>query len=271
MAIGLLCMIFASTGLANTGKPLLLVSIPWQKTDTLQQIYKPMMQYLEAELNKPVQLYVSKDYKELSDRLVSGAADLGILGGNSYVDAKERYPDIQYVATCMQPTEYYQSLIIVRRDSGIKTLPDLAGKSFAFTDKKSTSGYLYPLLMLVSNGIVPETDFSITYFLRKHDKVYDAVAKKVIDAGGVSKTAFDKAVERNSDVFDVLAASDPIPRNAVVAAPHLTTDKVQQLQQLLSRASKSRFFRQSDSILKGFVVKDDSFYDIVREARKLRQ
>ncbi len=272
VACSLLIMVcILSPAIAGATKPLVLVSVPWRDTAILNQIYAPMIKLLETQLNRQVHLYVSKDYKELAQRLTTGAADLGIFGGNSYVEAKLDHPQIRYLATCKQPTAFYNSLIIVRKDSSIKGISDLAGKSFAFTDKSSTSGYLYPLLMLTAAKINPETDFSITYFLEKHDKVYEAVAKGIIDAGGVSKTALKKSIATHGDVFQILSTSDPIPRNPVVAAPHLSQKTIEKITKILSLAQSSPIFKHSDSILRGFDIRTDRFYDIVRDARKLKQ
>mgnify|MGYP001546421394 CR=1 FL=1 len=267
--------LFFSTALAPqisamNRETFVLVSIPWRDTATLNEIYAPMLELLEEKTGRKTEFYVSSNYQELTQRLISGAADIGILGGNSYIDARASYPGITYLATCMQPTAFYQSLIVSRKDRKLEQLSDLVNRSFAFTDKKSTSGYLYPKLMLLSNGINPQKDLSITYFLNKHDKVYDAVAKGVIDAGGVSKTALKKAVERNGNVFHILAESDPIPRNAVVAAPHLSQERIRKIRKILADADQSPHFQNSDSILKGFAIKDDAFYNIVRDARKLK-
>ncbi|MFH1153001.1 MAG: phosphate/phosphite/phosphonate ABC transporter substrate-binding protein [Pseudomonadota bacterium] len=250
---------------------LILASIPWQKTPILEEIYQPLIQLLQERLNTHVKFYVTRDYMELANRLDTGAADLGIFGGNSYVEAREKFPGIRYLATCMQPTDHYNSLIVVLNSSGIHDILDLAGKSFAFTDRSSTSGYIYPLLMMTQKGLNPETDCSITYFLEKHDKVYDAVAKGVIDAGGVSSTALEEAIKRNGDVFSIIATSDPIPRNAVVAGPHLSEERLFRIIDVLASAAGSPEFKNSPSILRGFTIKSDSFYAIVREARKIKE
>ncbi len=254
---------------ARANAPLVIASVPWRNVDILNEIYRPMVKLLEDKLNTRVRFLVATDYKELGKRLNLGAADLGIFGPNSYVEAKDIYPGIEYLATCMQPTAHYNSLIIARKDSSITSLAHLKGKSFAFTDKGSTSGFLYPMLMLTSQGLNPETDFSITYFLKKHDKVYEAVARGSIDAGGVSRTALDRAKQKNGDQFRIIAESDPIPRNAVVAAAHVTSGMKARIRQILSVAAKDPVFMQDKSILKGFAVKSDKFYDIVRKARRL--
>ena len=100
--------------------------------------------------------------------------------------------------------------------------------------------------------------------------MYNAVAEKSIDAGAVSITPWEKAVERNGDVYRVLSKSDPIPRNAVVAGVHVPESLIQQLLVILKEAESDPSFQQDDAILKGFLLKDDSFYDIVRKARNLR-
>jgi phosphonate transport system substrate-binding protein len=171
----------------------------------------------------------------------------------------------------MQPTDHYTCLLITHRQSAIVNPGDLRGRSFAFTDRESTSGFVYPSLMLKKAGIDPEKDFSITFFLEKHDKVCDSVASRSIDAGSVSSTAMEGAILRNGDLFRVIAESAPIPRNAVVSSPHLPEELRARIQEVLSVASTHPIFTESPSILRGFTIKDDSFYDIVREARKRSQ
>lgn len=261
--------IIATFGTADCKTPLVISSVPWQKTAILEEIYQPLIRLAEQTLETEVRFFVARDYRELGNRLASGAAHIGIFGPKSYVDAKDRFPGIIYLATCMQPTTHYNSIIIVCKGADIHFLEDLTGKSFGFTSKSSTSGYVYPLLMLGKKDLVPARDFSITYFLEKHDKVYDAVAKGAIDAGGVSTTALERARSRNGDVYKIIATSDPIPRNAVVAGPHLEPERLSKIKDLLKIASRTAIFRNSDSILWGFAIKSDSFYDIIREARQI--
>lgn len=250
---------------------LIIASVPWRKASVLDGIYQPMIRILEERMNVCVSFFVTSDYRELEKRLSTGAADIGIFGANSYVEAKRNVPEIKYIATCMQPTSFYHSLIVVKHGSRIHEIADLTGKSFAFTDRKSTSGFIYPMLMLRDNHIDPDKDLSITYFLEKHDKVYDAVAAGSVDAGGVSDTAYTDAVARNGDVFRAIAKSEPIPRNPVVGAPHLSDERIREIADVLKSAESSLIFEQSSSILRGFSVQSDAFYDIVRKARRIKE
>jgi len=53
----------------------------------------------------------------------------------------------------------YTPLIIVRADKNINTIKDLQDKKFYFTNENSASGYLYPKLFLIENGIRIEKEF----------------------------------------------------------------------------------------------------------------
>ena len=151
-------------------------------------MYKPLIKHIEAHTDKKVNFLVANDYMELATRI--NTVDIAVFGPNSYVEAKEILGDkIVYLGTSMQPNDHYNSVIIARKDSNIFTLQDLKNKNFAFTDIASTSGYVYPSLMLYNEGITnPKEYFKTVIMLKKHYRVYDAIAKGSIDAGGATIT-----------------------------------------------------------------------------------
>ena len=78
---------------------------------------------------------------------------MGFIPGLGYVLANELCGvDVAFAAVRFGLDVYYAQFI-VRRDSGIETLADLDGKSWAYPDPGSTSGYLAPLPMLEEAGI----------------------------------------------------------------------------------------------------------------------
>lgn len=263
----LFCLVVCApiTASADNLKSFTISSIPWQNEAYLRSTYDPLLALLSRELGRTTKLVIPENYEKVGESLLHYGADIGILGGNAYVTLKDKFPEIHYIATCKQPTAYYQSLIITRKDSGISSLADLSGKSFGFTDIQSTSGYIYPKMMIEEEGYDVDSLFKKTYFLNKHDKIYDAVAKGSITSGGVSSTAFAKGVERNGDVYQVIKRSAPIPRNAIVGAPHLTEVELEKIREILSTAEHDSLFYENSSILKGFLIKNDAFYDSIRK------
>ena len=266
----MLCLLVFAGQAAAAGEKLVLVSVPWVKEESLQSAYAPLGELLSRKLGKQVEIDIASTYEEIGERINHRAADLGILGPKSYVEAKDQFPALIYLATCKHPTPYYNSLIITLKNSGLGSLTALAQTSFAYTEIGSTSGYLYPRQMLRKAGLDPDALFSRTYFLNKHDKVYDAIAKGAVVAGAVSSTGLKAAVEKNGDVYRILEASDPIPSNAVVAGPHLPPAMVAEIREILRGAEQDQAFIDSGSPLKGFLVKDNAFYDIVRQERDLK-
>jgi len=72
-------------------------------------------------------------------------------------------------------------------------------------------------------------------------------------------------------VFRVLATSAPIPLNALVAGAHLPPALVEQIREILCTAEDDPTYKSSAAISqsKGFLIRDDSFYDIVRQEREM--
>lgn len=263
--------ILLATQAAVAADKLILASVPYRQEATLVSQFAPLTELLSRKLGRPVEVDIAGSYEEIGARLHHRAADLGILGPKSYVEAKEKYPDIIYLATNKNPDAFYHSLIITRRDSGLDSLAALKGKNFAYTDTGSTSGYLYPRQLLKNAQLNPDILFSAANFLGKHDKVYEAVAKGTVHAGAVASSGMPDAISRNGDVYRVLATSAPIPRNALVAGAHLPSALVDQIREILRTAEDDPAFRSSaaTSQSNGFLIKDDSFYDIVRQEQEM--
>lgn len=250
---------------------LILASVPYRQETTLVSQFAPLAELLSRKLARPVEVVIADSYEDIGARLHHRAADIGVLGPKSYVEAKEKYPDLIYLATNKNPDAFYHSLIITRRDSGLESLAALKGKSFAYTEVGSTSGCLFARQLLRNAQLDPDALFSAAYFLGTHDKVYETIAKGTVHAGAVSSSGMSDAVLQNGDVYRVLATSAPIPRNALVAGSHLPLPLVDQIREILRTAEDDPVFKSSSATSKsnGFLIRDDSFYDIVRQEREM--
>lgn len=244
----------------------------------LQQVVDTLARYLSEATGDTVTGLVTRDYKELAQRVEDDSVDIAWINTLNYVRLKEQIPSIQYIATYMEQNPdtgkiipYYQSYIITTKASGLKTLDDLKGKRFAFTDAGSTSGYAYPSMLLRKHGIIPPQYFLKVFFLKKHDRVIKALVQGSIDAGAVSDGTFFTAQKTHGDIFEIIAKSDPIPLDAVVAAAHVPQATVKQYQKALAQMPVDDVFCQKTKELlgwnaAGFDIRDNSFYDSVREA-----
>jgi phosphonate transport system substrate-binding protein len=80
---------------------------------------------------------------------------------------------------------YRSYLIVSASDAATRTLDDLRGKVFAFSDPDSNSGHLYTRYELHRRHTTPAAFFSRTFFTLAHRKVVEAVAAGVAQGGAV--------------------------------------------------------------------------------------
>jgi phosphonate transport system substrate-binding protein len=235
--------------------------------------YRPLAAYLSKKLGRKVQLRTVDSWEGLAKSLANGETDIALMGPWGYVLANNQ-SGAQAVATILydgKPT--YHGIIITHPDSGITRLEQLQGKSFAFGDKGSTSGYLIPTHQFAKMGIAePEKFFGKTVYT-KHQAIETQVTRGEIDAGA------DYDRNRNSMIEEgLIKASDskiiwtsaPLPNDALAVSADLARDKalVAKLQTAVEQVGDA--LKTSPDLLPrhytGFVVSDDKVYAPIRDA-----
>src|SRR6266852_8827658 len=179
--------------------------------------FEPLMTYLSDALGQKVVLYVAKDYGDLRTQMEAGSVDIGSFSPFAYVDAA-RDGRIRIIAqSILEGSATYRGIIVVRKDSGLRSVADLKGKRFAFVDPKSASGYVYPRAMLIEKGVNPERYFKETIFAGSHDNVIAALLDGRVDAGAIYDGALGVAKAKGiaTTALVTLSTTDPIPHDAI--------------------------------------------------------
>ncbi len=172
---------------AQAQEPLRVGLVPNQNPEKVEAEYAPLGEYLSEELGTEVELSVPASYNAVVEAMASGELDLAYFGGLTYVQARER-AKVHPLVTEINPRTHdttYRSVIIVPADSPIREVSELRGKDFAFGSVSSTSGSLYPSIMLKEAGIDHRTDLGETTYTGGHDATAQAVAGGRVDAGGI--------------------------------------------------------------------------------------
>jgi phosphonate transport system substrate-binding protein len=154
--------------------------------------YGKFQQLLEQKIGIPVKLFPAADYAGVMQGIAAGQLEMGGFGASAFAGA---WLDCKCVEPNVVPQEsdgstYYYSVMVVRADSGIKSLDDMKGRSLAWADPNSTSGYLIPSGSLKSQGIKLDDGayFSKTGFAGGHEQGVVAVLNKQYD-GAVTWTS----------------------------------------------------------------------------------
>jgi phosphonate transport system substrate-binding protein len=148
--------------------------------------YDEFQKLLADHLHMPVKLYPAADYAGVMQGIAAGQLEAAEFGASGFAGA---WLDCKCIEPVVVPQEkdgstYYYSVMVVRADSGIKTLADMKGRSLAWADPNSTSGYLIPSATLKTKGInlTDGAYFSKTGFSGGHEQGVVAVLNKQYDA-----------------------------------------------------------------------------------------
>lgn len=178
-------------GLYATDKPTVIVK-------QFRPILNHLETVLEKKLNKPVKIktQIARSYEKGIDSLATGAVDFARFGPASYIEVKKRNNNISILAMESKGgSKRFKGIICVHKESDLKLIQDLKGRSFAFGNELSTIGRYLSQLYLVENGIKASDLGSYTY-LGRHDKVGHSVGLKQYDAGALKEGTFNKLVKQ---------------------------------------------------------------------------
>lgn len=203
--------------------------VPNQNPESVQANYEPFGDYLSQSLGRPVELTVPTSYGAVVEAMVNDELDLAYFGGLTYVQARER-GEVEPLVTEINPRTHdttYRSLIIAPAGSDVREVSDLEGKDFAFGSASSTSGSLYPAIMLQDAGIDYRTDLANFNYTGGHDATAQAVANGQVDAGGLEDRILYDLVEEGAideNAFRIVDESEPIQGYPWVARGALPAD-----------------------------------------------
>jgi phosphonate transport system substrate-binding protein len=234
--------------------------------------YRPLAEYLGKKLGREVKLFTVDTWEGLAKSLASGETDIALMGPWGYVLAHHT-ADAQVIATILYDgkPEYF-AITVTHPNSGINSVEDLKGKTFAFGDKGSTSGYLIPFYNFQKLGIDPDTYFSKVIYT-KHQAIELQVTRGELDAGADYNRNRNAMIEQGlikAEESKIIWQSDPLPNDAFAVSADLFKDNalVKQLQDALSAIGPG--LKQTPNLLPahytGFVMKDNDYYKPIRDA-----
>jgi phosphate/phosphite/phosphonate ABC transporter binding protein len=212
-------------------KVLKIGRIPYLDPRKMVNDHQKITAYLKKELAlDDVRLILTPNYDELNKFLKEGQIDIAWHGTLNYPKAR----GVAGAKVILMPKRFnktsYRGLIVVRADSNINTIADLKGKSFAYVDKKSASGYFFPKILMLENNIDPDKDISKVEYLKKHDNILFSLLYKKVDAGAVYDDAREllKTDEQRAQI-KVLAKTAEILNEPILVRGGLDDDTVKKI------------------------------------------
>jgi len=279
----LLCLLVIVTMIAcgdaaKAPKVLRVGFVPAEDAAQVMQNAQPIVEILRKQLGMDIQPFVATDYTGVVEALRANKLDVAFLTPASYVLAKNETNVKVVLKSERKGIPSYFAAIITRADSGIKTLEDLRGKSFAFGDALSTTGHVFPRKMFKAHGIDPVRDFKQVLYSGGHDATVLAVLNGKVDAGATyanspdnQDTAWMRYLKNPEDVKKIhaIAFSEPIPADNLVINGNLDERLAKKIEHVfleLSRDPQGKKMLRELYQIDGFVSATDKDYDSVRQA-----
>jgi phosphonate transport system substrate-binding protein len=204
LSIGLV----AAQDVDRTGWPetFIIGVYPGDNVEAALAAVEPLRAYFEETLGVRTVLITGTSYNAVIEAMAAGRADALEVGPFSYVLAAEvAQAEALAIANYsvnvnLNLTPGYYSVLFTKKGSGIRTIADLEGRSFAFTDPASTSGYLVPanefmrILELTDPSEIES--FAQVSFAGNHPNAVLAVWNDTVEAGATFAANMPTMVDR---------------------------------------------------------------------------
>lgn len=270
--------LLSNRSLGTRENPLQLVLTPSVDAREILRNGDSLASFIQQRTGLYVRVSVPSDYITVVEAFGTSRADVAIMNTFSYLLANAKYGATARLRVVRRNGEItYRGEFIVRDDSGIRSLRDLHGKTMAYVDPSSTSGYIYPKEMLIKEGVVPKEEM----FAKGHNQVVLKVYQGDVDAGAVFYSPPDavtgelldarcKIMQEHPDVFKevrILALTNTIPNDPVVMRKGLPVemqDKVIAALLEFQKTPQGTASLRAIASVDGFVATDDAAYNEVR-------
>lgn len=251
--------------------------IPFESAEELLKNINPMLNVMSKGLDMEVKPFIAADYTGVIEAFRSNKLDAAFLTPASYVMGKKEAGVKVILKSQRGGNPYFYGVIITRTDSGINTIQDLKGRKFAFGDPLSTSGHVFPKMLMRENNINPDTDFESVIFSGTHDATVLAVYNKKVDAGATFSD--DKDGKTGSWIrflkpeeikqIKIIAVTEPIPADNICVSKELDPKIADKLAKVIidyGKTSEGQKMMKDLYKFDGYVKASDTDYDSVRKA-----
>lgn len=196
LAAAFAIVLSAGTAIADDKPPLVFTAIPDQDETRLVEKFTRVAEYLQAKLGIPVKYLPVKSYPASVTAFTNNQVQLAWFGGFTGVQARREVPDSEAIAQGAEDVTF-KSLVIVNTQTGLKPSKDfpreIAGRSFTFGARASTSGRLMPEYFIRKGfgGRNPEEVFARVGFSGDHSRTIQLVQSGAYEVGVLDYTVWE--------------------------------------------------------------------------------
>lgn len=222
-------------------------------------------QYLENKLKRPVDFIVHRKFSNTTVQLFVEKLDFAWVTDYPDVHLKGQ---VRLLAVPLHKAQPYFSsyLIVPAYNDKTRSLLQLKGAVFAFTDPSLNGSYLEVRHELLTVGENPAQFFSKIIFARSHREVIKAVALGLAHAGEVDSRIWDLLAQSHPELTAqtrIVAKSHAYGAPPLIANHFVTPEDFSEMQRVLTgMAADAKGLDLLKRLgLDGFIAGDDKIYE----------
>jgi len=249
---------------------------PYDTSAKLVPIYDHIAKLLADKLGCEVKVFITTSYNAEIEAMRNGKLEAGEFGPLGYVLAHQvaKAEAVAAFSDAQGKPDTYWASIVVPKGSPLKSVAELKGHTFAFSDPASTSGHLFPAYAMRKAGLDPDKDVTASY-AGSHTASFEALYNKKVDAGELNSEQVDSAMQRghykDGDMVFIWK-SGPIPNDPICVYGGLPEGFKKRLTQVLQNLDLSGLSADDKKIMglggTRWVPETDSTYDPIRDLVK---
>jgi len=249
--------------------------IPTEGSADTAKRFMPLTDHLKKTLGVEIEVFTASDYAGIITAMANKHIEFAYFGPKSYVEASEKAAaEAVAMEISMDGEPGYYGIIITPKNSGITTMEQAKGKTFAFTDPNSTSGFLVPNVLFARDmKVKPQEYFSQVKFSGSHGASILAVKNGDIQVAATNTEDMSRMEEKGSASmkdFNVIWKSELIPGSPYAVRADMPVSLKAAFAGALMLYNNDKEGMQKLQI-GGFLPANDASYDIIRYLNKLKK
>jgi phosphonate transport system substrate-binding protein len=195
LALALAISLWSGAAFPQDKPAFVFTAIPDQDETRLVERFTRVAEYLQSKLGVSVKYLPVKSYAAAVTAFTNGQVQLAWFGGFTGVQARRQAPGSEAIAQGAEDVAF-KSLVIANSKTGLKPSKEfpkeIAGKSFTFGSRASTSGRLMPeyFIRTAFGGRSPDEIFSRVGFSGDHSRTIQLVQSGAFEVGVLDFTVW---------------------------------------------------------------------------------
>lgn len=247
--------------------------IPLEDQVQQKSAWQPLLDQIAQKTGVPVEMSITTSYAALVEAQRGMQAQVGYYGALSFLLAEQQFGAVPIMVDSTDgknPGSYY-AILMAGKDSPVKSVQEIRGQDFTLVDPASTSGNLFPRVMLIEEGIDPNADIKARY-AGNHQNSILAVAKGQVPCGASNNLSLEQAVSANAIAREdivILKESAPIPNGPFAVHPELDPRAIEILRSAMGAFTTDAASFKRMGLVGQMVPVESAAYDFVRRAAQV--